>query len=537
MAKYRAIPQGFMTVGEVAKKMGVTVRTLQYYDKEGLLSPSAESKGGRRLYTDKDLITLHQIISLKSLGFSLDDIKERLISLETPADVANALTEQADDIRQKIEQLQASLSAIEQLKAEVLQMQTVNFKKYADIIVNLQMKNDSYYLIKRFDDDTLDHIRSQFDKESGLDFMDRFNRLSDEIVQLQKENVPPESEKCQQVVKEYWGLIMEFTNGDMSMLPKLVEVGNIDTATNAWEERQKIVNDYLEPALQVYFSRLGTNPFGGGETVKDAIQVRKLKKSYGSHMVLKGLDFQIEKGEIFALLGVNGAGKTTTLECIEGLRKYDSGAITVKGKMGIQLQSSSLPAHIKPMEAVKLFAKWNKTKIDDVMLNGLGIKEMEKKQYIQLSTGQKRRLHLALALIGNPDVIFLDEPTAGLDVEGRLSLHEQIRKLKSHGKTIVLASHDMAEVETLCDRIAILNNGNIVFCGTASELTDKVARKYFIHIKTQQGDNTFETDNIEDTLISLLGELKQKKIHVLDIKVDRGTLEQHFIEMARREAG
>ncbi len=265
MAKYRAIPQGFMTVGEAAKKMGVTVRTLQYYDKEGLLSPSAESEGGRRLYTDKDLVRLHQILSLKSLGFSLGDIKERLISLETPAEVADALTEQADDIRQKIEQLKTSLSAIEQLKAEVLQMQTVNFKKYADIIVNLQMKNDSYYLIKRFDDDTLDHIRSQFDKESGLDFMDRFNRLSDEILQLQKENVPPESEKCQQIVKEYWGLIMEFTNGDMSMLPKLMEFGSIDTATNAWEERQKIINEYLEPALQVYFSRLGTNPFWEGE--------------------------------------------------------------------------------------------------------------------------------------------------------------------------------------------------------------------------------------------------------------------------------
>ena len=261
MAKYRAIPQGFMTVGEVAKKMGVTVRTLQYYDKEGLLSPSAESEGGRRLYTDKDLVTLHQILSLKSLGFSLDDIKRRLISLETPADVANALTEQANDIRQKIEQLKTSLAAIEQLKTEVLQMQTVNFKKYADIIVNLQMKNDFYYLIKRFDDATLDHIRSQFDKESGLNFMDRFNRLSDEILQLQKENVPPESDRCQQVVEEYWGLIMEFTNGDMSMLPKLMEFGNIDTVTNAWEERQKIVNDYVEPALQVYFSRLGTNPF------------------------------------------------------------------------------------------------------------------------------------------------------------------------------------------------------------------------------------------------------------------------------------
>ena len=262
MAKYRAIPQGFMTVGEVAKKMGVTVRTLQYYDKEGLLSPSAESDGGRRLYTDKDLVMLNQIISLKSLGFSLDDIKGRLFPLETPEEVANALTEQADYIRKKIEQLKASLSAIEQLKTEVLQIQTVNFKKYADIIVNLQMKNDSYSLIKHFDDDTLDHIRSQFDKKSGLDFMNRFNHLSDEIVQLQKENVLPESEKCQQVVQDYWGLIMEFTNGDMSMLPKLMEVGNIDIATSAWEEKQKIVNDYLAPALQVYFSRLGTNPFG-----------------------------------------------------------------------------------------------------------------------------------------------------------------------------------------------------------------------------------------------------------------------------------
>ncbi len=261
MAKYRAIPDGYMTVGEVAKKMGITVRTMQYYDKEGLLSPSAESEGGRRLYTDKDLVTLHQILSLKSLGFSLDDIKRRLISLETPTDVAAALTEQADSIREKIEQLTDSLTEIEQLKAEVLQMQTVNFKAYADIIVNLQMKNGSYYLIKRFDDNTLDHIRNQFDRESGLDFMNRFNRLSDEIVQLQEENVPPESEKCQRVVKKYWGLIMEFTNGDMSMLPKLMEIGNIDTATNAWEERQKIVNDYLEPALQVYFSKLGVNPF------------------------------------------------------------------------------------------------------------------------------------------------------------------------------------------------------------------------------------------------------------------------------------
>lgn len=266
-----------------------------------------------------------------------------------------------------------------------------------------------------------------------------------------------------------------------------------------------------------------------------AIQVRGLKKSYGRNIVLDGLDFEIEKGETFALLGVNGEGKTTALECIEGLRKYDSGTITVNGKMGIQLQSSSLPAHIKPMEAVRLFSKWNKAKLDFTMLNALGIQEIEKKQYIQLSTGQKRRLHLALALIGNPDIIFLDEPTAGLDAPGRVSLHGQIRKLKSQGKTIVLASHDMTEVENLCDRLAILNNGNIAFCGTATELTDKIGETYFIHIKTQQGNSTFETDTIEDTLISLLNDLKQKEIPILDIKVDRGTLEQHFIEMARRE--
>ncbi|MDD2957645.1 MAG: MerR family transcriptional regulator [Lachnospiraceae bacterium] len=263
MAKYKAIPQGYMTVGEVAKKIGVTVRTLQYYDKEGLLAPSAESEGGRRLYTNKDLVLLHQIISLKSLGFSLSDIKGRLISLDTPVDVANALTEQANDIRKKIEQLSDSLAAIEQLRIEVLQMQTVDFKKYADIIVNLQMDNEYYYLIKKFDDETLDHIRCRFDKESGLDFMDRFNHLSDEILQLQKENVPPESERCQQLTKVYWDLIVEFTNGDMSMLPKLMEIGNFENADNDWEKKQSIVSSYLEPALEIYFSSIGVNPFEG----------------------------------------------------------------------------------------------------------------------------------------------------------------------------------------------------------------------------------------------------------------------------------
>lgn len=264
-----------------------------------------------------------------------------------------------------------------------------------------------------------------------------------------------------------------------------------------------------------------------------AIEVNQLEKSYGGPLVLKGLAFQVEKGEVFALLGVNGAGKTTALECMEGLRKYDSGSIAVHGSKGIQLQSGSLPSHIRPMEAVRLFAKWNRVAIDDAMLDALGIKELEKRQYTALSTGQKRRLHLALALIGNPDIVFLDEPTAGLDVEGRVALHDQIRRLKAQGKTIVLASHDMAEVETLCDRIAILNGGKIVFLGTVEQLGATISKRFHIQIKTQQGEQNMETDNIGQALLTLLEDFKQKGIAVLDIKIDRGTLEQHFIDIAR----
>lgn len=122
MEKHKAIPEGYMTVGQMAKKMDVTVRTLQHYDREGLLSPSAVSDGGRRLYTDKDIIKLHQILSLKHLGFSLDDIKNRLVSLDTPQEVADALAEQAQAVQRKMESLSRSL------REEVLQMQTVNFK-------------------------------------------------------------------------------------------------------------------------------------------------------------------------------------------------------------------------------------------------------------------------------------------------------------------------------------------------------------------------------------------------------------------------
>lgn len=267
--------------------------------------------------------------------------------------------------------------------------------------------------------------------------------------------------------------------------------------------------------------------------MSNAILVQNLQKSYGTHAVLKGLNFHVKKGEIFALLGVNGAGKTTTLECIEGLRAYDSGSIEIHGKVGIQLQSASIPAHIRPMEAICLFAKWNKTAIDEAMLERLGIPELKKKQYLELSTGQKRRLHLALALISDPDIIFLDEPTAGLDVEGRLSLHDQIRRLKADGKTLLLASHDMAEVENLCDRIGILNDGKLVFLGTVDELTARIGKHYTITIRTDQGEEHFEADNIGDALLELLEDYKRKGIAISDLKIDRGSLEQHFLKIAK----
>jgi len=264
-----------------------------------------------------------------------------------------------------------------------------------------------------------------------------------------------------------------------------------------------------------------------------AIEVKDLKKSYGTNIVLKGLNFTVKQGETFALLGVNGAGKTTSLECIEGLRGYDSGQIQIHGKVGIQLQSSSLPAQIQPMEAVRLFAKWNKVKINDDMLHALGVDELGKKSYAGMSTGQKRRLHLALALLNDPDIIFLDEPTAGLDVEGRIALHEEIRRLQTQGKTIILASHDMAEVESLCDRVAILKDGEIAFIGTPTELVAKVGRHCIITIQTEQGEDRFETNQVSDTMLTALAQYRERDIAVLDIKVDKGTLEEHFINISR----
>lgn len=274
----------------------------------------------------------------------------------------------------------------------------------------------------------------------------------------------------------------------------------------------------------------------------EAIRVEGLRKSYGSNLAVKDISFSVKSGEIFGLLGTNGAGKTTTLECIEGLKKYDQGEITVKGKVGVQLQSSSLLPYMKALESYQLLCTWNKEKPNSLMIEALGIDKFKHKQYKGLSTGQKRRLHLALALIGNPDIIFLDEPTAGLDVEGRFDLHGIIRQLKAQGKTIIIASHDMAEVESLCDRIAILKDGKIVYLGSPTELTREIEGESRVHLKTERplsgidydnGYAVFSTTNIGESLLRWLEHCKSTENAIVDIKIEKATLEQRFMEIAR----
>lgn len=268
MGKRRAIPQGYMTVGEVAKKMNSTVRTLQYYDKKGVLSPSAESEGGRRLYTDKDIVKLNQIQSLKYLGFSLDDIKNRLTPLDTPDEMAALLTEHAAVMREKIKALSESLQAIEALKDEVTQMQSVDFEKYSSIIVNLQMKNEYYSLIKHFDDKTLKQLTTRFsgNTDGATTVIETVNNLLDRAIQFQKDGVQPESDGGIELAKGFWDAILTVTGGDLSMIQKFFELAGSADGGEKWKHKQDIANEFIEPALGAYFMKLGINPFEGVES-------------------------------------------------------------------------------------------------------------------------------------------------------------------------------------------------------------------------------------------------------------------------------
>lgn len=254
-----------LTVGELAKLMDITVRTLQYYDKEALLKPSYKSEGGRRLYTKKDMVKLHQILSLKYLGFSLEDIKHKLISLDNADDVVKMLTSQEQVLKSKIEELVEALSAVQSLRDEVLRIHEVDFNKYADIITLIRQKNEGYWVVKYFDDNLMTHIKDRFSQRAdfALAIFDKWKSMCDEVVKLKEQQETPESEKGQELAKRWWSMVMDFTGGDMSMLPKLMK---FNETKEGWSEemqkKQLIADEFIGKALEVYFQTSGAqDPF------------------------------------------------------------------------------------------------------------------------------------------------------------------------------------------------------------------------------------------------------------------------------------
>jgi len=265
MDKYRAIPQGYMTVGEVAKKMGVTVRTMQYYDKEGILSPSSESEGGLRLYAHKDIVKLYQIQSMKYLGFSLKDIKTMLPSINTPEEVSNVLAEQAKGIREKVKSLTEVLDSIEKFSTEVSQMETVDWERYADIIFILQAKNDAYWVLKYLDKKIYSRMSRNYDKKDSEDEINILTELIDRAAMLQKSKLAPESKEVQALAKDWWDYMIDVTGGDISLMPELIEMGK-QISDDEWNDKFSFSGDFLGEALKLYCKNMGNdNPFKEAE--------------------------------------------------------------------------------------------------------------------------------------------------------------------------------------------------------------------------------------------------------------------------------
>ena len=217
---------------------------------------------------------------------------------------------------------------------------------------------------------------------------------------------------------------------------------------------------------------------------RPVIQVSGVRKTYGSTVAVDEVSFEVNEGEIFGLIGPNGAGKTTTMECIEGLRTPDRGVISVLGldpfrqvyklqdRIGVQLQQAQLQKRIKVWEAVDLWASLYKKKPADAerLLEQLGLAEKRNAWFMTLSGGQKQRLFIALALINDPEVVFLDELTTGLDPQARRAIWELVRGIRKQGKTVFLTTHLMEEAERLCDRVAIIERGRIIDIDTPARL-------------------------------------------------------------------
>ena len=246
--------------------------------------------------------------------------------------------------------------------------------------------------------------------------------------------------------------------------------------------------------------------------MSNIIDVHGLTKRYGDQTVVKGIDFSVKKGEIFGILGPNGAGKTTTLEMLEALRTIDGGTAVIDGVdvakhpkkikdiIGIQLQSTNFYDHLTLTEQLRMFASLYGGKVDvAALLAKVQLTEKAKNYVEQLSGGQKQRFAIASTLVNSPKVLFLDEPTTGLDPQARRNLWELIKQIREEGVTIVLTTHYMDEAELLCDRLAIMDNGQIITTDSPHNLIQQLLKRGF---KKKQ---VVEQANLEDVFIDLTG--------------------------------
>jgi ABC-2 type transport system ATP-binding protein len=299
--------------------------------------------------------------------------------------------------------------------------------------------------------------------------------------------------------------------------------------------------------------------------MEPAIQVAELRKSYGDFEAVRGIDFEVATGEVFGLLGPNGAGKTTTVEILEGLRPRTAGNVKVLGydpandtraikdRIGVCLQSTNLPDKMTVRESLALFSTFYSRHTDgDKLIQRLQLWDKRDEYYSRLSGGQKQRVALALAMVNDPQMIFLDEPTTGLDPQVRLEIHGLISELRDAKRTILLTTHYIEEAERLCDRVAIIDEGKIVAIGTPRELQARTVGQSLVEIRTEQPmpaevprfqesekhvlsedrkTLTVYSTRPARTLPELVKWIDQNGLDLDDIHLKRPTLEDVFIEL------
>jgi ABC-2 type transport system ATP-binding protein len=301
-----------------------------------------------------------------------------------------------------------------------------------------------------------------------------------------------------------------------------------------------------------------------GTSSAPVIQVSGVRKTYGSMVAVHDVSFDVYDGEIFGLIGPNGAGKTTTMECVEGLRTPDTGRITVLGldpfrdvynlrdRIGVQLQEAQLQKRIKVWEAVHLWASLydKKTSDGDRLLEQLGLADKRNAWFMTLSGGQKQRLFIVLALINDPEVVFLDELTTGLDPQSRRAIWEMVRGIRDRGKTVFLTTHLMEEAERLCDRVAIIEHGRIIDMDTPERLINRHCPERTVVLKTEDptaellfraipqvrdvasrnGGFTIRGDG-EELVTRVIWCLSENRIRVSDFRTILPNLEDVFIKV------